>query len=145
MDQDAGLSSRRSRVRIPYGLRRPTCQGEGKVATFKKGVEDWLLGLAGTSGATTAAFDNIRKGRLDVAAEAFEDAERLYRSQAAPAEKIAEVMAYRAWCYAKVGRGVESVELYREALALEEARGADTERVDQLREHLEWARAKTSA
>jgi tetratricopeptide (TPR) repeat protein len=86
----------------------------------------------------------MRAGRFTIAAEAFEDAERLYTEQWGPFNpKVSEAIAYRAWCYAKSGRASDAVALYEDAIDRDLKRGgARGQRVEQLREQLEWARSK---
>ncbi len=106
-------------------------------------LEPWLLQRAGTRGALTAGFDNIKKENYATAAQAFADAERLYKDQDAPANRVAEAIAYRAWCYTKLNRAIEAIPLYEQALDLETQHHAKPGRIAQLREQLDWAKAKS--
>jgi tetratricopeptide (TPR) repeat protein len=106
-------------------------------------LEQWLLRRAGTRGALTAGVDNINKGNYATAAQAFADAERLYMEQGASSHRLAEAIAYRAWCYTKLNRAIEAIPLYEHALELETQSQAKPDRIAQLREQLDWAKAKS--
>src|SRR6266576_913375 len=87
-------------------------------------------------------FRQHQEGNYATAAQAFADAERLYKDQDAPANRVAEAIAYRAWCYTKLNRAIEAIPLYEQALDLETQHHAKPGRIAQLREQLDWAKAK---
>ncbi len=105
---------------------------------------DWLIRRGGPGGAFTAGLNNMDKGKFSIAAEAFQDAERLYTEQfGASHPRVAEAIAYRAWCYAKSNREADAVELYRKAIELESKRpDRRGDRLQQLVQQLAWARSK---
>jgi len=88
----------------------------------------------------------MKKGNLVVAAEAFEDAERLYAEQFGRNHpKVSESIAYRAWCYTKSNRAADAIRLYERAIELDSGRGiAAGERLQQLIQQLAWARSKAT-
>lgn len=108
-------------------------------------LEELLLRHANPRGIVAAGYTYIKKGRYDVAADTFADAERLMRERGMSPHRIAEAMAFRAWCYAKLNRSGEAVSLYEDALKLEQQADATPERIAQLREQLDWAKTKLSA
>ena len=114
----------------------------GKFSYPLRPLGNWLLDkVVGAKGALAAGHSFARKGKFAVAAEAFEDAERLYAEQLGRSHpRVAEVIAYRAWCYAKSGRAADAVALYEEAIELERGH-VDGERALQLVEQLAWARS----
>jgi tetratricopeptide (TPR) repeat protein len=102
----------------------------------------WLLVWAGPAGAYGAGLRYVERGLLGKAAEAFEDAQRLWeREPAASRSAVAMAMARRAWCYVRMGRVLDGVHLYERALELErDLRGADSDRVRELSTELTQAR-----
>ncbi|HEV2032655.1 MAG TPA: hypothetical protein VGU71_00380 [Candidatus Dormibacteraeota bacterium] len=88
----------------------------------------------------------MRTGKFSIAAEAFEDAERLYTAQLGRFHpRVSEAIAYRAWCYAKSGRAFDAVGLYETAIQLDLKRqDVSAERIQQLHEQLNWARDRAS-
>jgi tetratricopeptide (TPR) repeat protein len=111
--------------------------GKGKAR-----LEDWLLELAGPGGAFSAGLQNLKNGRLGVAAEGFADAERLYIERYGRSHpRVSQAIAFRAWCLANSGRPADAVGLYEEAIELERGH-VDGARAQQLIEQLAWARGK---
>jgi tetratricopeptide (TPR) repeat protein len=90
----------------------------------------------------SAGLGNMRKGNFAVAAEAFADAERLYVERLGPSHpRVAEAVAYRAWCYAKSNRLEDAIPLFERAIQLELKReDVAGERLRQLIQQLAWAR-----
>jgi tetratricopeptide (TPR) repeat protein len=94
-------------------------------------VGAWLLLRAGPEGAYGAGLRYVERGRLEAAALAFEDAQRLWEREVGPRHvHVAAALARRAWCCVRLGRVEEGVRLYERALELErDLHGADSERV----------------
>lgn len=108
-------------------------------------LEELLLRRANPRGVVAAGNNYVQKGRYDVAADTFAAAERLMRERHMSPHRIAEAIAFRAWCYAKLNRSDEAVGLYEDAIKLERQADATPERIAQLREQLDWAKAKLPA
>jgi tetratricopeptide (TPR) repeat protein len=106
----------------------------------------WLLVQAGPTGAYGAGLSYLERGLLAPAAEAFEDAQRLWeREPSGSRGAVAMAMARRAWCYVRMGRVTDAVRLYERALELErDLRGADSDRVRELSTELSRARGLLS-
>jgi tetratricopeptide (TPR) repeat protein len=80
----------------------------------------------------------MERGSYATAAEAFQDAERLYREQYGRTHKwVSQAIAHRAFCYVRLGRVDEGVSLYEEALELErQSQGSNTARARELMNEL---------
>jgi tetratricopeptide (TPR) repeat protein len=106
---------------------------------------DWLIDrVVGPGGAFAAGLQNMRKAKFSTAIDAFKDAERLYAKRFGPHHpRVAEAIAYRAWCLAKWGRAAEAVPLYEAAIELERGR-RNGERAKRLIEQLAWARERAT-
>lgn len=109
-----------------------------------RSLGDWLRVRAGPSGAYGAGLHYAGKGKLMFAAEAFEDAQRLWERQLGRrSRQVALALAKRAWCYVEMGRVADGVRLYEQALAIEsESGGLPSQRVSRLVDELERARGK---
>ncbi len=107
-----------------------------------RSLGDWLRIKAGPSGAYGAGLHYAGKGKLAVAAEAFEVAQRLWERQLGRRSgHVALALAKRAWCYVEMGKVADGVRLYEQALAIEsEAGGHVSYRVRRLMDELERAR-----
>lgn len=104
----------------------------------------WFLARAGAEGAYGAGLRYLGRGELLAAADAFEDAQRLWEREMGPWHGyVAMAMARRAFCCVRLGRVRDGVALYEDALALErELRGDDSRRVQALTAELAWARGQ---
>jgi tetratricopeptide (TPR) repeat protein len=109
---------------------------------WSRSIGTWLLLRAGPAGAYGAGLQYLERGRLDAAAEAFGDAQRLWERELGPSHgDVAMAMARRAWCYVRMGRVPEGVQLYERALEVERDRyGPDSDRVRELSSELTRAR-----
>jgi tetratricopeptide (TPR) repeat protein len=102
----------------------------------------WFLVRAGAEGAYGAGLRYVRRGDLLAAADAFEDAQRLWERELGPWHGyVAMAMAKRAYCYVQLGRVRDGVALYENAIALErDLRGDESQRVQDLAADLASAR-----
>ena len=104
----------------------------------------WLLLRAGPEGAYGAGLRYAGRGQLVAAAEAFEDAQRLWERDLGPrSPQVAAALSRRAWCYVRLGRVPDGVRLYELALDLErDLHGEGSERVRELDAEASEARAR---
>ena len=104
-----------------------------------------MLAVAGADGAYGAGLRYLSRGDLVAAAEAFEDAQRLWARELGAAHRyVAMAMARRASCYVRLGRVPEGVRLYERALALERGLRGESDRARTLSCELAKARARLS-
>ncbi|SRR6266700_1223314 len=114
----------------------------GLARRWSRRIGTWLLLRAGPAGAYGAGLRYLERGQLDAAAEAFEDAQRLWERELGPSHgDVAMAMARRAWCYVRMGRVPDGVRLYERALEVErDLHGANSDRVRELTTELSRAR-----
>jgi tetratricopeptide (TPR) repeat protein len=107
------------------------------------GLGRWFRTRAGGTGAFSAGKAYLAREDYDTAAMAFEDAEVAFKKEFGPKHKwVEQAIAYRAWCYVKLGRPADGVTLYERALSLELELSGKGDRTDQLQEQLGWARSE---
>ena len=115
------------------------------VTVYGKRVIDtllqWTQRRAGI-GAFSTGRAHARHGEYLKAVEAFKDAERLFRQRYGPKHNwVGQALAYRGWCYVKLGRVAEAIALYEQAIDVEESTPAgDGSWIRLLESHIAWAR-----